>query len=168
MRDVCVKLSVNKGESVVKDKSILSLNFSSDRGYGFRDQSPSGSLRRIIRGGVFSTNHQFGQNCNHDSFIRTPNLCWGARAPTQPVGLAFVDQNTFQATLDERTCGYGVCVRSIQYIRIASLRALATSPPQSVSDGSDVDNPCAVQGQSGPRYWPLPPIEILEGGCLAC
>ena len=50
----------------------------------------------------------------------------GARAPTQPVGLACADQNTFQATLDERTCGYGVCVRSIQYIRIASLRAVAT------------------------------------------
>ena len=32
----------------------------------------------------------------------------GARAPTQPNGLAFADQNTFQATLDERTCGYGV------------------------------------------------------------
>jgi hypothetical protein len=50
----------------------------------------------------------------------------GARAPTQPVGLACADQNTFQATLDERTCGYGVWVRSIQYIRIASLRAVAT------------------------------------------
>ena len=50
----------------------------------------------------------------------------GARAPTQPVGEACADQNTFQATLDERTCGYGVCVRSIQYIRTASLRAVAT------------------------------------------
>jgi hypothetical protein len=40
----------------------------------------------------------------------------GARAPTQPDGLAFADQNTFQATLDERTCGYGVWVRRIQYI----------------------------------------------------
>ena len=43
----------------------------------------------------------------------------GARVPTQPNGLAFADQNTFQATLDERTCGYGVRVRSIQYIRTA-------------------------------------------------
>ena len=50
----------------------------------------------------------------------------GARAPTQPVGLACADQNTFQAALDERTCGYGFCVRRIQYIRIASLRAAAT------------------------------------------
>jgi hypothetical protein len=50
----------------------------------------------------------------------------GARTPTQPVGLACADQNTFQATLDERTCGYGVWVRSIQYNRIASLRAVAT------------------------------------------
>jgi putative transposase len=31
----------------------------------------------------------------------------GARAPTQPVGLVCADQNTFQAALDERTCGYG-------------------------------------------------------------
>jgi len=50
----------------------------------------------------------------------------GARAPTQHHGPACADQNTFQATLDERTFGYGVCVRRIQYIRIASLRAAAT------------------------------------------
>ena len=72
-------------------------------------------------------------DCGHDSSIRTPRPIAfpGAErrspaAPTQPHGLAFADQNTFQATLDERTCGYGVCVRSIQYIRIASLRAAAT------------------------------------------
>jgi hypothetical protein len=77
-------------------------------------------------------------NHGHDSFIRTSGRRAGvevenasgvfqgalapssaragldARAPTQPHGLAFADQDTFQATLDERTCGYGVCVRSIQ------------------------------------------------------
>jgi hypothetical protein len=46
----------------------------------------------------------------------------GARAPTQPHGPARADQNTFQVTLDERIFGYGVCVRRIQHLGIASLR----------------------------------------------
>ena len=32
----------------------------------------------------FSTNHQYRPlTCDHDSFVRTPNLCWSVRAPTK-------------------------------------------------------------------------------------
>jgi hypothetical protein len=39
---------------------------------GFRDHSPSGSLRPIIFGGTFSTNHQFGHDCDHDCLFGHP------------------------------------------------------------------------------------------------
>jgi hypothetical protein len=37
-----------------------------------RDQSPSGSLCRIILGGAFSTDHQFGHDCDHDCLFGHP------------------------------------------------------------------------------------------------
>src|SRR4030088_1806393 len=45
-----------------------------------RDQSPSGSLYRIILGGAFSTNHQFGHDCDHDCLFGQPIFigCEGA------------------------------------------------------------------------------------------
>jgi hypothetical protein len=49
-------------------------------GVGPRDQSPSGSLYRIILGGAFSTNHQFGHDCDHDCLFGHPTFigCEGA------------------------------------------------------------------------------------------
>jgi hypothetical protein len=46
----------------------------------FRDQIPSGYLYRITFGGVFSTNHQFGHNCDHDCLFGHPIFigCEGA------------------------------------------------------------------------------------------
>jgi hypothetical protein len=46
----------------------------------FRDQIPSGYLYRITFGGVFSTKHQFGHNCDHDCLFGHPIFigCEGA------------------------------------------------------------------------------------------
>ena len=73
---VCANVSVNKGEGVVKGKDLLSVALSSarcPRGLGTRARAGS---HRISYGGVFSTNHQYGHDCDHDSFMRTPGLCW--------------------------------------------------------------------------------------------
>ena len=83
----------------------------------------------------------------------------GARAPTQPVGLACADQNTFQAALDKRTCGYGFCVRRIQYIRIASFargsyfgddEVLLMTAGESTPCGKSGSNRTAILAASGP------------------
>jgi len=122
---VCANVSVNKGEDVVKDKDILPVASSNAR---------SQSLETRVRAIPFSNHLGWSRSPPTINSVTTATMIaysdtqslLGARAPTQPDGLACADQNTFQATLDERTCGYGVCVRSIQYIRIASLRAVAT------------------------------------------
>jgi hypothetical protein len=122
---VCANVFVNKGEDVVKDKEILPVAWSNAR---------SQSLETRVRADPSVESFWVERSPSTINSVTTATMIpysdtqsiLGARAPTQPVGLACTDQNTFQATLDERTCGYGVCVRSIQYIRIASLRAVAT------------------------------------------
>jgi hypothetical protein len=124
-RQVCANVFVNKGEDVVKGKDILPVAWSNAR---------SRSLETRARADPFVESSWVERSPPTINSVTTATMIaysdtqslLGARAPTQPVGLACADQNTFQATLDERTCGYGVCVRSIQYIRIASLRAVAT------------------------------------------
>ena len=124
-RQICANVFVNKGEDVVKDKDVLPAAWSNAR---------SQRLETRVRADPFVESFWVKRSpptinsvtaATMIAYSDTQSLL-GARAPTQPVGLACADQNTFQATLDERTCGYGVCVRSIQYIRIASLRAAAT------------------------------------------
>jgi hypothetical protein len=61
----------------------------------------------------FSTTHRFGLTAAMIPYSDTHPML-GARAPTHIYGLALADQRKNQATLDERTCGYGVWVRSIQ------------------------------------------------------
>jgi hypothetical protein len=125
MKKVCVNVSVNKGEDVVKDKDSLPAAWRNAR---------SQSLETRVRADPFVESFWVERSPPTINSVTTTTMIaysdtqslLGARAPTQPVGLACADQNTFQATLDERTCGYGVCVRSIQYIRTASLRAVAT------------------------------------------
>jgi hypothetical protein len=124
-RQVCANVFVNKGEDVVKDKDILPVASSNAR---------SQSLETRVRANPSVESSWVERSPPTINSVTTATMIaysdtqslLGARAPTQPDGLACADQNTFQATLDERICGYGVCVRSIQYIRIASLRAVAT------------------------------------------
>jgi hypothetical protein len=116
---------VNKGEDVVRDKDILPVASSNARSQRLEtrvraDPSVESSWVERSPPSINSVT-----TTTMIAYSDTQSLL-GARAPTQPDGLACADQNTFQATLDERTCGYGICVRSIQYIRIASLRAVAT------------------------------------------
>ena len=122
---VCANVFVNKGEDVVKGKDILAVASSNAR---------SQSLETRVRADPFVESSWVERSPLTINSVTTATMIaysdtqslLGARALTQPDGLACADQNTFQATLDERICGYGVCVRSIQYIRIASLRAVAT------------------------------------------
>ena len=124
-RQVCANVFVNKGEDVVKDKVVPPAAWSNAR---------SQSLETRVRADPFVESSWVERSPPTINSVTTTTMIaysdtqslLGARAPTQPVGEACADQNTFQATLDERTCGYGVCVRSIQYIRTASLRAVAT------------------------------------------
>ena len=123
-RQVCANVFVNKGEDVVKDKVVPPAAWSNAR---------SQSLETRVRADPFVESSWVERSPPTINSVTTTTMIaysdtqslLGARAPTQPVGEACADQNTFQATLDERTCGYGVCVRSIQYIRTASLRAVA-------------------------------------------
>ena len=124
-RQVCANVFVNKGEDVVKDKVVPPAAWSNAR---------SQSLETRVRADPFVESSWVERSPPTINSVTTTTMIayshtqslLGASAPTQPVGLACADQNTFQATLDERTCGYGACVRSIQYNRIASLRAVAT------------------------------------------
>jgi hypothetical protein len=124
-RRICANVFVNKREDVVKYKDILPVAWSNAR---------SRSLETRARADPFVESSWVERSPPAINSVTTATMIaysdtqsyWVRGAPTQPVGLACADQNTFQATLDERTCGYGVCVRSIQYIRIASLRAVAT------------------------------------------
>ena len=125
MKESCVNVSVDKGEDVVKDIVVPPAAWSNAR---------SQSLETRVRADPFVESSWVERSPPTINSVTTTTMIaysdtqslLGARAPTQPVGEACADQNTFQATLDERTCGYGVCVRSIQYIRTASLRAVAT------------------------------------------
>ena len=114
-RQVCANVFVNKGEGVVKGRDFLTAamsNASIPRSLGTRARAGS---HRINYGGVFSTNHQYGHDSDHDSSMRTPGLCWvRERLLSLSVWLALTRIH-FQAALDERTCGYGFCVRRIQY-----------------------------------------------------
>ena len=98
-------LPINKGEGVVKGKDLLSVALSSarcPRGLGTRARAGS---HRISYGGVFSTNHQYGPTATMILLCDT-RLCWVRERLLSPsVWLALT--RTFQAALDERTCGYG-------------------------------------------------------------
>jgi hypothetical protein len=120
---VCANVFVNKGEDLVKDKDILPAAWSNAR---------SQSLETRVRADPFVESFWVERSTPTINSVTTATMIaysdtqslLDAGVPTQPVGLACADQNIFQAILDERTCGYGVYVRSIQYIRIASLRAV--------------------------------------------
>ena len=122
---VCANASVNKGEDVVKDKVILLVALSNARSQSLETRARADPFVESSWVELSPPTINSVTAATMIAYLDTQSSL-GARAPTQPVGLACADQNTFQATLDERTCGYGVCVRSIQYIRIASLRAVAT------------------------------------------
>jgi len=124
-RQVCANVSVNKGEDVVKDKVILLVALSNARSQSLETRARADPFVESSWVELSPPTINSVTAATMIAYLDTQSSL-GARAPTQPVGLACADQNTFQATLDERTCGYGVCVRSIQYIRIASLRAVAT------------------------------------------
>ena len=123
-RLVCANVCVNKGEDVVKDKVVPPAAWSNAR---------SQSLETRVRADPFVESSWVERSPPTINSVTTTTMIaysdtqslLGARAPTQPDGLAFADHNTFRATLDEGTCGYGVSVRSIRYICIANLRAAA-------------------------------------------
>jgi len=69
------------------------------------------------------TNHRFDHCVGHDSSMRTSRLS-GMRE--RPIGLACADRATRGLLSIRTTTGFGCCVRSIQYSRMANLRATAT------------------------------------------
>ncbi len=126
VRLVCANGFVNKGEGGVKDENILFVALTQRSEPGLETRARAGPYSNHFPVELSPPTINTATNCGHDSSIRTPSLCWVRERLLSLNGLAFADQNTFQAALDERTCGYGVWVRRIQYIRIASLRAAAT------------------------------------------
>lgn len=99
---VYVNVFVNKGEHVVKGKGFLPAAWSNAR---------SQSLETRVRADPFIESFWVERSPPTINSVTTTTMIaysdtqslLGARAPTQPVGLACADQNTFQATLDERT-----------------------------------------------------------------
>ena len=79
-RQVCANVFVNKGEDVVKDKVVPPAAWSNARSQSLETRVRAGSLCRIILGGAFSTNHQFGHDYDHDCLFGHPIFigCEGA------------------------------------------------------------------------------------------
>jgi hypothetical protein len=125
-RQVCGNVFVNKGEDVVKDKDILPVASSNAR---------SQSLETRVRANPCVESSWVERSPPTINSVTTatmiaysdPQTLLGARAPTQPDGLACADQNTFQATLDERTCGYGVSAYEASSTSVS--QAYEPSPP---------------------------------------
>jgi hypothetical protein len=96
---VCANVFVNKGDEVVEGKDILPVAWSNAPSRSLETRARADPLS-IILGGAFSTINSV-TTATMIAYSDTQSLL-GARAPTQPVGLACAD------------------------IRIASLRAVAT------------------------------------------
>jgi len=72
MKKVCVNVFVNKGEDVVKDKDILAVASSNARSQSLETRVRADPLVESSWVEAFSTNHQFGHNCDHDCLFGHP------------------------------------------------------------------------------------------------
>jgi hypothetical protein len=71
-RQICANVFVNKGEDVVKDKDVLPAAWSNARSQSLETRVRADPFVESFWVGAFSTNHQFGHDCDHDCLFGHP------------------------------------------------------------------------------------------------